>query len=132
MAIKYTLADGGYVMSNGDIQVVGVEGDHKHGERAKCLEAHTHVKNCAKVILDVPPIIKPAVPAHTDGEGNEVPEEPAVLGKTLRQRMEEHFAGRAAQPPAPTHVEMPKKTVDVRDEKTGKLVKKQVEDRDLE
>ncbi len=130
MTIKFTCAEhGGYVHNNGDIQIIAYDGDVKHGEQAKCPTVHTHTKQCAIDQLDTKPILVPAIPEHVE-DGETIPEVPAVLGKTPRERALEWFAARAALPPAPTKVALPQKTVTVKND-AGKNVQKQVDDGDL-
>lgn len=124
MAIKFTLDHGGYVKSNGDIQIVGVSGDRKHGERGVCPEAHAHSKACAQQLLDFKPLL---AEARTDDDGKVLPE---VRDDSIRERMEKYFQQQASMPAAPTFVELPKKTIRAKNDK-GKLVDKQVDDCDL-
>lgn len=127
MAIKFTLEHGGYVLADGDIQIVGYDTDDpgvKHAERGRCPKDHDHSKVCAVELLDFRPIVTPA--------GKDEDDEPIaeVLGPSIRTRIEEWFKGYNATPDDPVHVEMPKKTVKAKNDK-GKVVDKEVEDRDL-
>lgn len=125
MAIKYTLNEGGYVKTDGEIQIVGIgEDGTKHAERGQCRAKHGHTKDCAKALLDHKPVLQEA---GVDGRGDHIPEQ---LEPSIRERMEKWFLDYDATPDDPVEVEMPKRTVRVNDGK-GKLVDKEVEDRDL-
>jgi hypothetical protein len=134
MAIKFTVAkeEGGYVHSNGDIQIICIEGGKKHGEQAKCLlpQAHTHDKSCAVTALDVKPILEPAV-QEDDSFDPPISAKPEVLGQSPRERATAWFAALAqAEANKPVPVVLPQKTVKVKNDK-GKLVDKEVDDGDL-
>lgn len=131
MIVKFTLEHGGYVKKDGDIQAIAFCDDYPgvyHGERGFCLETHEHSKACAKVLLDVNPVISPAVEADEDA-GIEAQDE--VLGLSMRQRAEAWFEQYDQTPDDAGDVELPTKTIKAKNDK-GKLVNKEVEDRDLE
>lgn len=128
MRFKMTLEHGGYVHTNGDVQIVGVgidDPEAKHAEQAKCPTDHKHSKDCAKALMDYKPIIQTA---RKEDDGTEIPE---IRAESVRERMAAYFTAYDALPDDPVHVELPKKTVQQKNDK-GKLVNVEVEDRDLE
>lgn len=131
MAARISTAkeDGGYVYTNGEIQVIFADGDHRHGEQAVCNDAtvgHLHTKACAQTMLDFKPVVKEAVEADPD---NGVEAQPAVLGSSMRERGMAWLASITAAPAKPTAVPMPQKTVTVKVD--GKNTQKQVDNGDL-
>lgn len=141
MRISVAKEDGGYVKSNGDIQIIFIDGGRRHGEAGKCLTSHAHSKACAQALLDVKPVVTPAVPADPGDAGSPAdgipprpatPAVPEVLGPSIRELGLAWHAGEDAKAalPAVVPVDMPQKTKKSRDA-NGKLVDKQVDDGDL-
>lgn len=134
MRISVAKEDGGYIKNNGEIQVIFIDGDWKHGEQCVCDDTtpgHTHSKACAQRMLDVKPVVTPAVPEDTETDPP-TPAKPAVLGPSMKERGVNWLAERAAEAakPAVVPVVIEQKTIRVKGD-DGKLKDKSVDDGDL-
>ncbi len=131
MAIRHKVTE--CKARSGFIWIVGEQDKKSTGDGGLCPREDDHLcdKACAQLLLDHKPIVCAKTVDVVEG-GDDVPHvhtEACPKGLSVREKIAKWFADEEAKVADP-EAEMPTKTVREKDDK-GKLVDKQVPDRDL-